>query len=133
MRDKLIWTIAATLTLFITLQLVHIYELDLRYIASSVDKGVLWRLFSGHLIHGNWWHLALNAAGLVACLLLFRDLENPLLLLVLSLILAFLISVQDSTIFTPISPGTWDSPGYCMASSSLEPYWNLACWAGRYC
>ncbi|OOY50453.1 rhombosortase [Solemya velum gill symbiont] len=68
------------------------YELDLRYIASSVDKGVLWRLFSGHLIHGNWWHLALNAAGLVACLLLFRDLENPLLLLVLSLILAFLIS-----------------------------------------
>ncbi|OOZ42902.1 rhombosortase [Solemya elarraichensis gill symbiont] len=74
------------------LQLVHIYEYDLRYIASDIDKGVLWRLFSGHFIHSNWWHLALNAAGLVVCLSIFRDLENPALLPVLSLILAFLIS-----------------------------------------
>lgn len=92
MRDKLLWILAAALMLFIALQLVHIYEYDLRYIASAIDKGVLWRLFSGHFIHSNWWHLAFNTAGLVVCLSLFRDLENPLLLAVLSLIIAFLIS-----------------------------------------
>jgi rhomboid family GlyGly-CTERM serine protease len=92
MRNKLLVIFAGALTLFIALQLVHIYEYDLRYIASDIDKGVLWRLFSGHFIHSNWWHLALNSAGLILCLSIFRDLENPVLLPVLSLILAFLIS-----------------------------------------
>lgn len=43
----------------------------LRYDRALVLDGQVWRLFTGHLIHLGWTHLALNLAGLALIWLLF--------------------------------------------------------------
>ena len=35
----------------------------LRYDRSALQTGQYWRLFSGHLLHSNGWHLLMNLAG----------------------------------------------------------------------
>lgn len=46
----------------------------LRYERSAILRGQLWRLLTGHLVHGNTWHLVLNLAGMGLVALLFgRD------------------------------------------------------------
>jgi rhomboid family GlyGly-CTERM serine protease len=46
----------------------------LRYEREAVLHGEYWRLLTGHLVHGNAWHLILNAAGLLLIAALFpRD------------------------------------------------------------
>jgi len=43
-----------------------------------VEHDQLWRLLTGHLVHGNWRHLALNLAGLtVLCALFPRHYSMP--------------------------------------------------------
>lgn len=49
-------------------------RLLLRYERQAVLHGELWRLLTGHLVHGNLWHLTLNVAGISLVGLLFgRD------------------------------------------------------------
>jgi rhomboid family GlyGly-CTERM serine protease len=50
-------------------------RLVLRYDRSAIlDRGEFWRLLTGHLVHGNGWHLSLNLAGTGLVALLFgRD------------------------------------------------------------
>lgn len=49
-------------------------RLVLRYERSAILQGQLWRLLTGHLVHGNTWHLGLNIAGMGLVALLFgRD------------------------------------------------------------
>lgn len=43
----------------------------LRYERQAVLSGQVWRLFTAHLVHLGWAHLALNAAALVLIALLF--------------------------------------------------------------
>lgn len=46
----------------------------LRYQRSAILNGEIWRLVTGHLVHGNGWHLGLNLAGTGLVALLFgRD------------------------------------------------------------
>ncbi len=40
---------------------------------ADVRNGELWRLVTGHLIHTNWQHYAMNMLGLVMCIVVFRD------------------------------------------------------------
>lgn len=42
----------------------------LRYTRSAIENGAYWRLFSGHLLHSNGWHLLMNLAGLLLAMLL---------------------------------------------------------------
>lgn len=42
----------------------------LQYQRNAISNGQLWRLFSGHLLHSNHWHLLMNLAGLVLAMLL---------------------------------------------------------------
>jgi rhomboid family GlyGly-CTERM serine protease len=52
-------------------------RLLLRYEPAAVLHGQLWRLFTAHLAHLGWAHLALNAAGLVLVALLFGPCWRP--------------------------------------------------------
>lgn len=42
----------------------------LRYDADLVSELQLWRFLSGHWVHANWIHFALNMAGFVLCVML---------------------------------------------------------------
>lgn len=42
----------------------------LQYQRGTIGNGQLWRLFSGHLLHSNHWHLVMNLAGLLLAMLL---------------------------------------------------------------
>ena len=62
----------------------------LQYQRNDIANGQLWRLFSAHLVHLNWNHFFLNAAGLVLLwLLLYRSFSQGqwLLLFFFSLLL----------------------------------------------
>ncbi len=49
-------------------------RLVLRYERNAILDGQIWRLLTGHLVHGNAWHLTLNVAGMGLVALLFgRD------------------------------------------------------------
>lgn len=49
-------------------------RLVLRYERFAVLNGESWRLLTGHLVHGNAWHMTLNVAGMGLTSLLFgRD------------------------------------------------------------
>lgn len=37
---------------------------------SAISNGQMWRVFSGHLLHSNVWHLAMNSAGVLLVMLL---------------------------------------------------------------
>lgn len=39
----------------------------------AVRNGELWRLVTGHLIHTDWQHYAMNMIGLSLCIVVFRD------------------------------------------------------------
>jgi rhomboid family GlyGly-CTERM serine protease len=42
----------------------------LQYHRSAIGNGEYWRLFSGHLLHSNYWHVLLNLGGLLLAMLL---------------------------------------------------------------
>ncbi len=43
------------------------------YHRSAITDGQIWRLFTGHLIHSNLWHLLLNLASLMMIGILFSQ------------------------------------------------------------
>ncbi|CAM5211612.1 rhombosortase [Alishewanella longhuensis] len=53
-------------------------KLTLEYNRSALANGELWRLFSGHLLHSNLYHLLLNLAGLLVIMLLHAPLPHRL-------------------------------------------------------
>ena len=69
------YSLAASVTFFVVallyLQFFGSREM-LAFTRTGIIEGELWRLFSGHIIHVSWQHLALNLAGLVFCQFLFR-------------------------------------------------------------
>ena len=40
---------------------------------SRLPTGEWWRLVTGHLVHMDWQHYAMNMMGLSMCLVVFRD------------------------------------------------------------
>lgn len=48
----------------------------LRYDREAIVAGEVWRLISGHLVHLNIWHMAMNLTGFVLCAFFFNDLLN---------------------------------------------------------
>ena len=60
--------LAAVMLLFAILP--DSWQSMLRYTRSAIENGAYWRLFSGHLLHSNGWHLLMNLAGLLLAMLL---------------------------------------------------------------
>jgi rhomboid family GlyGly-CTERM serine protease len=48
-------------------------RLALRYEREALEAGELWRLFTGHLVHLGWGHLAMNVLALIVIRLLIAD------------------------------------------------------------
>jgi rhomboid family GlyGly-CTERM serine protease len=69
------WLIGALISIMVLLALAaERTRLLLRYERSAVLNGEVWRLISGHFVHGNTRHLLLNLAGTGLVALLFgRD------------------------------------------------------------
>lgn len=67
-----------TILLFVlpdTQQQLFVYQRE------QLAAGQLWRLFSGHLLHSNFYHLLLNSAGLLVIMLLHASYQRQLALL----------------------------------------------------
>nr|AQQ74500.1 hypothetical protein [uncultured bacterium] len=77
--DRTLWGIRAADYVAISLAVLALSSaiggfdalLWLRYERSAILRGEVWRLFTGHLVHLGWAHLALNLAGLGLIWLLF--------------------------------------------------------------
>lgn len=65
----------------------------LQYQRNAIGSGQLWRLFSGHLLHSNYWHLLMNLAGLLLAMLLHSHYYRPAVLYRQWALCALLISV----------------------------------------
>lgn len=46
------------------------WQQALQYNRTDISNSQYWRLFSGHLLHSNTWHLLMNLAGLLLAMLL---------------------------------------------------------------
>lgn len=46
------------------------WQQALQYNRADISNSQYWRLFSGHLLHSNTWHLLMNLAGLLLAMLL---------------------------------------------------------------
>ncbi len=77
-----------TSSLFITIVLIlmQFIQNDLLFLRESIQQGECWRIWTGNLIHSNYYHLALNLAGFWVFVLLFKEVMNAVQLWV-SLIL----------------------------------------------
>lgn len=81
----------------------------LRYSRSGVSSAEYWRLFSGHLLHSNYWHLLMNLGGLVLAMLLhagcfnYRQLALQWLLSALAISVLLYIFASDIQIYVGLS------------------------------
>ncbi|MBV2128487.1 rhombosortase [Arsukibacterium indicum] len=65
----------------------------LAYQRFALADGELWRLFSGHLLHSNLYHLLLNGGGLLIIMLLHAGYQRQMSLLWQLLVSSLLISL----------------------------------------
>lgn len=64
----------------------------LEYNHNGIAKGQIWRLISGHFVHLNVLHAALNSAGLVLCIVIFGSPRNLAYSCIYLIIMALFIS-----------------------------------------
>ncbi|MCP4413240.1 MAG: rhombosortase [Gammaproteobacteria bacterium] len=64
----------------------------LTYHRSAIADGQIWRLFTGHLIHSNLWHLLLNLASLIMIGWLFSQHLSYKIWMILFTLSALMIS-----------------------------------------
>lgn len=62
--------VIASLTVMAGLQLFDVHHL--RFQQSWFSQSEFWRVITGHWVHFNWRHLALNGLGLVLCVAIAR-------------------------------------------------------------
>lgn len=81
--------ILSSLAISILLILLQFIQNDLLFLRENIQQGEVWRIWTGNLIHSNYYHLTLNLAGFWVFVLLFKDLINTTqLLLSLSLLIS---------------------------------------------
>ena len=49
---------------------------DLLFLRENIQQGELWRIWTGNLVHSNYYHLAMNLAGLWIFIFIFKDFIN---------------------------------------------------------
>ncbi|MBT3428019.1 MAG: rhombosortase [Gammaproteobacteria bacterium] len=72
----------------------------LEYNYLGITQGQIWRLLSGHFVHLNVLHAALNSAGLVLCIAIFGSPRNLAYSCIYLIIMALFIS-SGLFIFSP--------------------------------
>ncbi|HUR41626.1 MAG TPA: rhombosortase [Verrucomicrobiae bacterium] len=71
-RSRAVWLLPAVLMGLILLLAAggEPVRSALRYDASAISSGEVWRLLTGNFVHMGWWHLFLNELGLMVLVLL---------------------------------------------------------------
>jgi rhomboid family GlyGly-CTERM serine protease len=60
---------------------------DLLFLRENIQQGEIWRIWTGNLIHSNYYHLGLNLSGFWLFVLIFKELINTTQLIVSLVIL----------------------------------------------
>jgi len=89
--------VISSLLISISLILLQFIQSDLLFLRENIQQGEWWRIWTGNLVHSNYYHLTLNLAGFGVFVLLFKDLMNITQLL---LSLALLISGVGLGLYT---------------------------------
>ncbi|HEY0924631.1 rhombosortase [Rheinheimera pacifica] len=69
------------------------WQQALQYNRADISNSQYWRLFSGHLLHSNHWHLLMNLAGLLLAMLLHGSYYRGKMLTLQWLLCALAISL----------------------------------------
>lgn len=69
------------------------WQQTLQFSRTEIRNGQLWRLFSGHLLHSNIWHLIMNLAGLLLAMLLHGSYFNARMLTLQWLVCGLIVSL----------------------------------------
>jgi membrane associated rhomboid family serine protease len=73
MKNKLVeqWALPIVLIILIVLMQLCSNQLSpvLEFDRNAIYQGEWWRLFTGHLMHANNWHLGMNVAALIVILI----------------------------------------------------------------
>lgn len=83
----------AALSLLALMALLQLWAPALDWQRFAIAHGAVWRLLTGHLVHLNWTHLALNGSGLLLLAWVFRDEVSPGQAGLAALVLAVLVGV----------------------------------------
>lgn len=62
--------------LSITLILLQFVQSDLLFLRENIQQGEIWRIWTGNLIHSNYYHLGLNLSGFWLFVFIFKELVN---------------------------------------------------------
>ncbi len=68
--------IISSLLITILLILMQFIQKDLLFLRENIQQGEFWRIWTGNLIHSNYYHLTLNLAGFWVFVLLFKESMN---------------------------------------------------------
>ncbi len=71
----------------ILLIFMQFFQKNLLFLRENIQQGELWRIWTGNLVHSNYYHLALNLAGFWVFLLLFKEVMNSTKLFITLLLL----------------------------------------------
>jgi rhomboid family GlyGly-CTERM serine protease len=58
----------------ILLILLQFFQSDLVFLRESIQQGEFWRIWTGNLVHSNYYHLALNLTGFWLFVFMFKTL-----------------------------------------------------------
>ena len=70
--------IISSLMLSILLIFMQFIQQDVLFLRANIQQGEVWRLWSGNLVHSNYYHLGLNLAGFWLFIFIFKDSINSL-------------------------------------------------------
>ena len=70
--------IISSITLSILLIFMQFIQNDVVFIRANIQQGEVWRLWSGNLVHSNFYHLGLNLTGFWLFIFIFKDSINSL-------------------------------------------------------
>ena len=60
---------------------------DLLFLRENIQQGEVWRIWTGNLVHSNYYHLGMNLAGFWLFIFIFKDFINTTVLLTVLLLL----------------------------------------------
>ncbi len=76
---------AIIITLLLTLN--QLIQDDLLFLREHIQQGEVWRIWTGNLVHSNYYHLGMNLAGFWIFIFIFKDFISATQLLITLLLL----------------------------------------------
>jgi len=66
--------IISAILITILLIFLQFFQSDLVFLREAIQQGEFWRIWTGNLVHSNYYHLALNLAGFWVFIFMFKTL-----------------------------------------------------------